>query len=127
MANNSADTNHLFVYGTLRPGDVRWHHLAPFVIDEGWDDTAPGSVFDTGLGYPAAKFDNSGIIHGRTYGLLAAAQARCLELLDEVEGVVDGLYHRVQIRTGSGTTAWSYQYGGGLRLTPIESGDWLDR
>jgi len=26
---------HLFVYGTLRPGQQRWPFLAPFVVDEG--------------------------------------------------------------------------------------------
>ena len=47
---------HLFVYGTLRPGEVRWHHLQPYVVDDGVDDTAAGHLFDTGLGYPAALF-----------------------------------------------------------------------
>lgn len=127
MANVPATITHLFVYGTLRPGDVRWHHLAPFVVDEGWDDTAAGSVFDTGLDYPAATFDHSGTIHGRTYGLLAASQQRCLDRLDEVEGVVEGQYRRIQITTGTGVRAWSYEYGAGLELTLIESGDWMRR
>ncbi len=118
---------HLFVYGTLRPGDVRWHHLSPFVVDDGWKDTAAGSVFDTGLDYPAAVFDGSGTIHGRTYALLSASQRRCLELLDEVEGVVDGAYRRTRITTGTGTIAWSYEYGSGLELALIASGDWLRR
>ena len=33
----------MFVYGTLRPGDVRWRFLAPFV-DDGWSDTVPDRV-----------------------------------------------------------------------------------
>ena len=89
MLNTPAPIRSLFVYGTLRPGDVRWHHLEPFVVDEGWDDTAAGSVFDTGLNYPAAMFDNSGTIRGRTYSLLSASIDQCLALLDDVEGVVD--------------------------------------
>ncbi len=127
VANTPATITHLFVYGTLRPGDVRWHHLAPFVEGDGFDDSAAGSVFDTGLDYPAAKFDNSGTILGRTYELLAASRQRCLQLLDEVEGVVHGGYRRVQITTGSGTRAWAYEYGAGLELTLIESGDWMRR
>lgn len=127
MENTPATITHLFVYGTLRPGDARWHHLAPFVVDQGWDDTAAGSVFDTGLGYPAAKFDESGIIRGRTYGLLEVSQQQCLQLLDEIEGVVDGGYRRVHITTGTGTSAWTYEYGAGLDLTLIESGDWMQR
>ena len=61
---------HLFVYGTLRPGEVRWRFLEPFVVDEGVADAAIGQLFDTGLGYPAATFaagDESGTIHGRTF------------------------------------------------------------
>lgn len=123
----SAVIPHLFVYGTLRPGDVRWHHLEPFVVDEGWDDTAAGSVFDTGLDYPAAVFDDSGTIRGRTYSLLRASIDQCLTLLDDVEGVVDGDYRRVKITTGTGTSAWAYEYGDGLDLTLIASGDWLNR
>jgi len=134
---------HLFVYGTLRPGDVRWHFLEPFVVDGGWDDTVAGSVFDTGLGYPAAVFDRTdgesgdvgavarsgsvGTIHGRTYALLESSRQRCLDVLDDVEGVVDGEYRRVAITTGTGARAWAYSYGSGLDLTLIESGDWLCR
>ena len=126
---------HLFVYGTLRPGDVRWHFLEPFVVDEGWDDTTRGKVYDTGLDYPAAIFDaatgsrpaSSGTIYGRTYALLDAARTRCLEVLDEVEGVVEGGYRRIAITTGSGIRSWAYEYGAGLQLTHIESGDWFQR
>ncbi len=126
---------HLFVYGTLRPGDVRWHFLEPFVVDDGWDDSADGNVYDTGLDYPAAIFSISGValgvpgsrILGRTYALLDASRTQCLEVLDDVEGVVDGEYRRIAIATGTGTRAWAYEYGTGLDLTRIESGDWLAR
>jgi gamma-glutamylcyclotransferase (GGCT)/AIG2-like uncharacterized protein YtfP len=84
-------------------------------------------VFDTGLNYPAALFDDSGTIRGRTYPLLTGSIDQCLALLDEVEGVVEGGYRRVQITTGTGTKAWAYEYGSGLELALIESGDWLDR
>ncbi len=118
---------HLFVYGTLRPGDVRWHLLAPFVVDDGWSDTTPGSVYDTGLGYPAAIFGGEGLIVGRTFALLAASLDRCLAVLDEEEETVAGLYRRVAITTGRGVRAWAYEYGSGLKLTPIPSGDWYER
>src|SRR6185295_7476071 len=62
---------HLFVYGTLRPGDVRWPLLAPYVADDGVPDSVDGRVYDTGRGYPAAVFDESGTIVGRTYTLRA--------------------------------------------------------
>jgi len=117
---------HLFVYGTLRPGDVRWHLLAPFVVDEGWPDTVLGTLYDTGFDYPAAVFDEAGgRIHGQAFVLLDASLGRALEVLDEVEDVVGGEYSRVRVRTGHGHTAWAYAYGQGLELTPIASGDWL--
>ncbi len=117
----------LFVYGTLRPGDVRWSLLEPFAADRGIDDTAPGRLFDTGLDYPAAIFGSGGTIVGRTYRLHAATLVEALAVLDEEEDTVDGLYRRVTVVTGRGATAWAYAYGSGLELTPISSGDWFDR
>ncbi len=118
-------THHLFVYGTLRPGDVRWHFLAPFVVDDGWPDTVPGQLFDTGLDYPAAVFNDAGTIHGHTFVLLDATASRALDVLDDVEGIVDGEYSRVVVRTGRGVDAWAYASGDGLELTAIASGDWF--
>jgi gamma-glutamylcyclotransferase (GGCT)/AIG2-like uncharacterized protein YtfP len=121
---------HVFVYGTLLPGDVRWHHLEPFVVDAGWSDSVPGRLYDTGQRYPAAIFDAraapGGSIHGRTFALLEVSRTRCLEVLDEIEGVVGGRYRRLSVQTRRGTTAWAYEYGEGLDLVEIESGDWLD-
>jgi gamma-glutamylcyclotransferase (GGCT)/AIG2-like uncharacterized protein YtfP len=120
----------VFVYGTLLPGDVRWHLLEPFVVDDGWSDRAAGRLYDTGLDYPAAVFDTDGttesaqLVVGRTMPLLESSLTRALDVLDEVEGVVAGLYERVTIRTERGHDAWAYRYGGGLDLTPIDSGDW---
>jgi len=116
---------HLFVYGTLRPGDVRWHFLAPFVVDDGWLDTVPGQLFDTGLDYPAAVFNDEGTIVGHTFALLEESSARALDVLDEVEGIVDGEYSRVIVRTGRGVDAWAYASSDGLDHTPIVSGDWF--
>ena len=123
--------DHLFVYGTLRPGDVRWHFLEPFVVDEGWPDRVAGRVFDTGQEYPAAIFDEraapGATVVGQTYALLSESIDRCLEVLDEVEGIVGGEYRRVLVETERGVTAWAYEYGDGLDLVEIDSGDWLHR
>jgi gamma-glutamylcyclotransferase (GGCT)/AIG2-like uncharacterized protein YtfP len=117
----------LFVYGTLRRGDVRWPLLERFVVDDGWSDAVRGELFDTGLDYPAAIFDaaSPGLITGETYTLLADSLSDALTRLDEEEGTVEGLYERVQIVTERGVTAWAYAFGSGLSLTPIPSGDWL--
>jgi gamma-glutamylcyclotransferase (GGCT)/AIG2-like uncharacterized protein YtfP len=113
--------SHLFVYGTLQPGDVRWHFLEPFVVDEGWADSAPGQVFDTGLGYPGAQFEStsSSAVIGRAYALLESSIDQCLK--------VGGDYRRIIVTTAKGVRAWAYQYGGGLELTPIVSGNWFER
>ena len=116
---------HVFVYGTLRPGDVRWHFLAPFVVDAGWLDSVPGQLFDTGLDYPAAVFNGQDTINGHTFALLDESSDRALDVLDEVEGVVDGGYGRVIVHTAHGVDAWAYASRGGLELTLIESGDWF--
>lgn len=118
---------HLFVYGTLRAGDVRWHHLRPFVLGDGVPDTAGGRLFDSGLEYPAALFGGDGTIHGESFEVRPDRLEECLTVLDEVEGTVAGLFARVAITTGLGYPAWSYEYGGGLALVPIRSGDWRRR
>lgn len=123
---------HLFVYGTLRPGESRWPHLQPYVVDDGFTDSAPGRLFDTGQGYPAALFgpDPSTpfpVIHGHTFGLLEVSRAQALDHLDAVEGAVRGLYRRIVVQTAAGVRAFAYEYGGGLDLAPIVSGDWLRR
>jgi gamma-glutamylcyclotransferase (GGCT)/AIG2-like uncharacterized protein YtfP len=120
-------TRHLFVYGTLRPGDVRWSLLAPFAADDGSDDTVPGELFDTGLDYPAAMFGGTSTIVGRTFELRADRLDEALTVLDEVEGTVLGLYRRVRVTTSRGVSAWAYEYGRGLELTRIPSGDWFTR
>jgi gamma-glutamylcyclotransferase (GGCT)/AIG2-like uncharacterized protein YtfP len=123
----SGAPTHLFVYGTLQPGDVRWPLLEPFVTDEGVDDTVAGELFDTGLGYPAAIFDRHRTIVGRTYELHVHRRDEALAVLDDEEATVAGLYRRVVVTTGRGLDAWAYAYGDGLRLTPIPSGNWFDR
>lgn len=127
----TAPVDHLFVYGTLRPGDVRWRFLEPFVVDEGWDDSIAGRLFDTGLDYPAAllgeRASPGGTIQGRTYALLRESLEQCLRVLDAEEDTVGGRYRRVVTTTARGATAYVYEYGDGLDLTPIESGDWFTR
>jgi len=117
----------LFVYGTLRPGDVRWPFLEPWVVDDGLDDSVPGRLFDTGLEYPAAVFGAGGSVLGRTYELRADVIEHALRTIDEEEGTVLGRYRRVEVRTTRGLAAWAYEYGSGLDLRPIPSGDWFRR
>lgn len=117
----------LFAYGTLLPGEVRWQFLQPFVVDEGMPDVVGGALFDTGLGFPAAVFDGSAVVHGRVFSLVIDRRDEALALLDEVEGAVDGGYRRRVVTTAAGRRAWAYEYGSGLDLSPIVSGRWSDR
>lgn len=118
---------HLFVYGTLRPGEVRWQFLAPFVVDGGADDAVPGTLYDTGHGYPAARFDGNGVITGRLYELRRDRLDEALALLDDVEAAVLHLFERIEVTTLTGTTAWAYEYAGDDELVEILSGNWLGR
>jgi gamma-glutamylcyclotransferase (GGCT)/AIG2-like uncharacterized protein YtfP len=116
---------HLFVYGTLRPGQQRWPFLEPFVTDEGHHESVDGTLYNTGNGYPAAKFDRPGTIFGRVYPLNLDRLDEGLELLDEVEGAVIDLFRRVAITTSAGLEAWAYEYCGEPAFPVIRSGSWL--
>jgi gamma-glutamylcyclotransferase (GGCT)/AIG2-like uncharacterized protein YtfP len=116
---------HLFVYGTLRPGQQRWTFLEPLVTDEGRDESVAGTLYDTGHGYPAAKFDRPGTIFGRVYPLNLDRLDEGLKLLDEVEGAVIDLFRRVAITTSTGLEAWAYEYCGEPQFPEITRGDWM--
>ncbi len=126
----SPEPTHLFVYGTLRPGEVRWHHLQPYVVDDAVaiDTATAGELYDTDLDYPAAMFGGADRILGRVYELRADRVAEGLAHLDEVESAVRGDYRRVIVTTESGHTAWAYQCGErALLVKRIISGDRLRR
>ena len=127
MFDDPDDLNEIFCYGTLLPGEERWQFLAPFVLAYEPDQVS-GRIYDTGLGYPAALFDRVGIIHGFRFRLDPAQLLDALSLLDEIEGAVEGLYHRVQVTTAMGAQVHAYQYGGTLEgLVDIPEGNWLTR
>ena len=127
MSKQCSVVDEVFCYGTLLPGEQRWPFLAPFVLEEEPDQVS-GRLYDTGLGYPAALFDRVGIIHGMRFRLESACLSEALALLDEIEGAVDGLYHRVFLVTAMGFGVHAYQYGGDLQgLIDLPDGDWLAR
>ena len=129
--------DHVFVYGTLLPGDVRWRYLAQFATDGGQPDSVEGTLFDTGLDYPAAVFGPgdgpadgtvggmAGTILGRTFRIPVEVLDDCLAVLDVEEDIVGGRYRRISVTTRLGTEVWAYEYSDGLDLAPIPSGDWL--
>ena len=102
----------VFVYGTLMVGHVRWPLLAPYVDGELSPATVGGRLFDTGLDFPAARFDLDGTVHGLLASLRPDLVDEALAHLDEVEGSAHGHYHRVVVTTHDGRAAWAYEFGG---------------
>lgn len=111
----------LFVYGTLMPGHLRWPALRPYAVATE-RATVPGRLWDTGRGYPAARFGDAGD-GGEIPGVLVAVEperiAEAVAVLDriEVEGV---LYRRVSVVTSAGP-AITYEWLGsteGMRGLP---------
>jgi gamma-glutamylcyclotransferase (GGCT)/AIG2-like uncharacterized protein YtfP len=92
-----------FVYGTLRPGDVAWHRIRPYVEGEPAATTLPGTLYDTGLGYPALLPGTEGAVPGWTLTLRSPADA--LAALDAYEG---SEYRRARVVDAAGRLCWTY-------------------
>ena len=108
-------------------GHCRWPILEPFV--EGGEQgavrsTVTGRLYDTGLDYPAARFDHPGLIHGEAFELRSARVDEALSVIDRVEGGVEGAYHRIQAQTSSSLPVWAYQFGGSTEGLVDLNGRW---
>ena len=93
----------LFVYGTLQPGASHWPMLEPHVTGEPHRAELPGTLLDTGLGYPALRLGAGPGVCGWVVDL--AAPATALSTVDEYEGEE---YRRVRVTLAGGTIAWAY-------------------
>lgn len=115
----SSDT-HVFVYGTTMPGHLRYPVIEGFVAAQA-PDRAAGRIFDTGAGYPAAKFGGQGTIDGYVLRLRPDRVSEALRAFTEIEA---GQYERVSITTANGITAFAYEYiGSTADLAPV-TGQW---
>jgi gamma-glutamylcyclotransferase (GGCT)/AIG2-like uncharacterized protein YtfP len=115
----------LFVYGTLLPGQARWPVLEPHALST-QPATAKGRLWDTGAGYPAARFDEAGDdIPGMLVTIAPHRLTDVIAMLDRIEG--EGvLFRRVEILT-TGGPALSYEWMGPTAgLSPLTSG-WTGR
>lgn len=111
----------LFVYGTLMPGQERWPVLEPYAVSTE-PATAKGRLWDTGAGYPAARFDDSGDdIPGVLVTIASPRLTDVMTTLDRIEG--EGvLFRRVEVLT-SGGRAVSYEWIGSTEgLSPLPNG-----
>lgn len=103
----------VFVYGTLMPGHLRWPLLAP-VARARVPTSAPGTLYDTGRGWPAAVFEEAArpprLGRSRVPGWAVAVALDELEVvlerLDELEGPT---YERVRAVAAGQGWAWTYQ------------------
>lgn len=107
--------NHVFVYGTLQPGQPRWPALARFTPEPNATRAAsvPGQLFDTGYGWPAAVFEDASSDHvtGVVVHLDPESVDEALLTLDAIEGVASGLFQRV-IVTAGGHPCSAYHWPG---------------
>lgn len=133
-------TARLFVYGTLMPGEARWHLLSPFVSSAGPEPaTAGGRLYRTPYGWPAAVLDDDAVPddaaalrddaalrggRGATVpGVVVTLRepGRALPVLDEIEGTGTGLFERRLITTTAGR-CWAYHWPGATAgFRPIAS------
>ncbi|MDQ4117546.1 MAG: gamma-glutamylcyclotransferase, partial [Actinomycetota bacterium] len=109
----------VFVYGLLMPGQPSWGRMAPHAAGEPRPAILPGTVSDTGLGYPALTRDGSA---GDVPGYVAelADPVAALPGLDVYEGPE---YRRVRVVLGDGTVCWTYLWiETSVPLTPLPHG-----
>ncbi len=101
---------HLFAYGTLQPGRLRWPFLAPFATEHR-PATVRGRLLDTGNGWPVAVFGDGagdGEVPGTLVGLAEDRLDEALGVLDAVEATATDVLARVVVTTVDGVVAWAY-------------------
>lgn len=98
----------LFVYGSSMPGMSRYDIISRYVTRSA-RDTVQGSLYDSGLGYPLARFGGDGQIRGVVLWLDPATAEAALTEMTRVEA---GLFHPVTVRTATGVSAQAYQWIG---------------
>ena len=113
----------VFVYGLLMPGQESWWRLAPHTTGEPRPAVLPGSVSDTGLGYPAlTRGDAHTDVPG--YVVELADPVGAMPALDEYEGPY---YRRVRVVLADGTVCWTYLWvETSVPRTPLPGG-WAGR
>ncbi|MFC4557258.1 gamma-glutamylcyclotransferase [Virgibacillus kekensis] len=120
----------LFVYGTLRRGEKNYNLLggAANIYRQCWTE---GTLYDTGLGYPALEPTETDRIFGELYNVSDAQLKEIDELESYVEGAPNNLFERVPAKVFNdiGEECEAYTYTSGLpesgRAKRIQSGDWL--
>ncbi len=118
----------LFAYGLLRPGRAGWAPIAAHLAGEPSAARVAGTVYDTGLGWPALLLDNQedGRPAGRDDGIEAEATGTLIPLRDPtallpaLDGYEGPDYRRVRLVLHDGRVSWAYVWmGDRTDLRPI--------
>jgi gamma-glutamylcyclotransferase (GGCT)/AIG2-like uncharacterized protein YtfP len=109
----------LFVYGTLMPGRLRWPLIAADVVRQ-LPSAIPGTLYDTGHGYPAL------VVGGdrRVPGWLLQLSERAPTVLEELDVVEGPHYRRTDVTTVDGVRALTYAYIGDPAGFTVLDGPW---
>src|SRR6185369_4518714 len=82
--------NSFFVYGTLRPGETRWHALEPYVIGNPMPATLSNvEMYNVGGSYPCILKAEGGEVTGEVVMVKPEDTQRVLRLLDNIEGYIE--------------------------------------
>lgn len=95
----------LFTYGLLMPGQPSWDLVAPYVAGGPRRVRVPGTLYDTGLGWPALVADVTSSVPGMLVPL--RDPAALLPHLDVYEGPD---YRRRRVTLAGGTVCWLYTW-----------------
>ncbi|MBI4228548.1 MAG: gamma-glutamylcyclotransferase [Deltaproteobacteria bacterium] len=124
----SNEIKKLFVYGTLLQGEPRSRFLQDSDLLGSLE--VPGELYITGMGYPAASFKRkpNQRVCGELYELSGDNITDKIMMLDEIEGIENGLFKRKELEI-SGHHFFAYEAGGSLDnflmdRYRIKSGNW---
>ncbi len=98
---------YFFVYGTTMPGHLRYPLIEEFVAAS-TPDRVTGRLYDSGAGYPAAKFGGGiKMIDGYRLEIRRGREAEARRAFTAMES---GLFDPVTIRTEAGVEVTAYEW-----------------
>lgn len=116
-----SSATYFFVYGTTMPGHLRYPLIEEFVAAH-TPDRVTGHIYDTGAGYPAAKF-GGGLtwVDGYRLEIRAGREAEARRAFTAFES---GLFDAVSLTTEAGFPVTTYEWIGSVEGFEELSGRW---